>query len=280
MNRQELTDTVFRKKSVLCVGLDSELAKIPAHIKEGKSSEDAVFEFNKAIVDATIQYTVAYKPNLAFYEAMGLAGWNALYRTVAYIRSLGEPVFVIADAKRADIGNTSRLYASAFFGDGQTTPAFDAVTVAPYMGSDSVSPFLSFEGKWVILLALTSNPGADDFQLTQTPEGMQLFERVLTQSKQWGNEGNMMYVIGATRAEMLQKVRTIVPDNFLLIPGVGAQGGDLGEVLKNGWNNSGGLLINASRSIIFASSGVDFADAAASEAARMQAEMAEFINKQ
>lgn len=280
MNRQELTDLVFRKKSVLCVGLDSELAKIPGHIREGRTDEDAVFEFNKAIVDATIQYTVAYKPNLAFYEAMGLAGWNALYRTVAYIRSLEEPVFIIADAKRADIGNTSRLYASAFFGDGKTSPDFDAVTVAPYMGSDSVSPFLSFEGKWVILLALTSNPGADDFQLTQTPDGMQLFERVLTQSKQWGNENNMMYVIGATRAEMLKKVRTIVPDNFLLIPGVGAQGGDLGEVLKNGWNNSGGLLINASRSIIFASSGNDFAEAAATEAARMQTEMAEFINKQ
>ncbi|MPM05120.1 Orotidine 5'-phosphate decarboxylase [bioreactor metagenome] len=280
MNRQELTDLVFRKKSVLCVGLDSELAKIPGHIREGRTDEDAVFEFNKAIVDATIQYTVAYKPNLAFYEAMGLAGWNALYRTVAYIRLLEEPVFIIADAKRADIGNTSRLYASAFFGDGKTSPDFDAVTVAPYMGSDSVSPFLSFEGKWVILLALTSNPGADDFQLTQTPDGMQLFERVLTQSKQWGNENNMMYVIGATRAEMLKKVRTIVPDNFLLIPGVGAQGGDLGEVLKNGWNNSGGLLINASRSIIFASSGNDFAEAAATEAARMQTEMAEFINKQ
>ncbi|HCB63495.1 MAG: orotidine 5'-phosphate decarboxylase [Bacteroidetes bacterium GWF2_43_63] len=279
MNRQELTDIVYRKKSVLCVGLDSEYAKIPAHIREGRSIEDAVFEFNKEVVDATINYTVAYKPNLAFYEAMGLPGWSALYRTVAYIRSLNEPVFIIADAKRADIGNTSRLYASSFFGDGKTTPDFDAVTVAPYMGKDSVSPFLSFEGKWVILLALTSNPGADDFQLTETPDGMQLFERVLEQSKQWGNAENMMYVVGATRAEMLRKVRAIVPDNFLLIPGVGAQGGDLNEVLKNGWNKSGGLLINASRSIIFAASGVDFATAAADEAARMQKEMARFINQ-
>lgn len=279
MNRQELTDLVFKKKSVLCVGLDSELAKIPAHIKEGRSAEDAIFEFNKAIVDATIQYTVAYKPNLAFYEAMGLPGMIALHKTVAYIRSLNEPVFIIADAKRADIGNTSRLYASAFFGDGKTAPDFDAVTVAPYMGKDSVSPFLSFDGKWVILLALTSNPGADDFQLTVTPDGMQLFERVLHQSKQWGNADNMMYVVGATRADMLKKVRNIVPDNFLLIPGVGAQGGDLNEVLKNGWNNSGGLLINASRSIIFASSGEDFAAAASNEAARMQNEMAQFINQ-
>ena len=279
MNRQELTDLVFKKKSVLCVGLDSELAKIPAHIKEGRSAENAIFEFNKAIVDATIQYTVAYKPNLAFYEAMGLPGMIALHKTVAYIRSLNEPVFIIADAKRADIGNTSRLYASAFFGDGKTAPDFDAVTVAPYMGKDSVSPFLSFDGKWVILLALTSNPGADDFQLIETPDGMQLFERVLNQSKQWGNADNMMYVVGATRADMLKKVRNIVPDNFLLIPGVGAQGGDLKEVLKNGWNNSGGLLINASRSIIFASSGEDFASAASNEAARMQNEMAQFINQ-
>ena len=279
MNRQELTDLVFKKKSVLCVGLDSELAKIPAHIKEGRSAENAIFEFNKAIVDATIQYTVAYKPNLAFYEAMGLPGMIALHKTVAYIRSLNEPVFIIADAKRADIGNTSRLYASAFFGDGKTAPDFDAVTVAPYMGKDSVSPFLSFDGKWVILLALTSNPGADDFQLIETPDGMQLFERVLNQSKQWGNADNMMFVVGATRVDMLKKVRNIVPDNFLLIPGVGAQGGDLKEVLKNGWNNSGGLLINASRSIIFASSGEDFASAASNEAARMQNEMAQFINQ-
>lgn len=279
MNRQELTDIIFKKKSVLCVGLDSELVKIPAHVKEGRSAEDAVFEFNKAIVDATIKYTVAYKPNLAFYEAMGLAGWSALYRTVAYIRSLSEPVFIIADAKRADIGNTSRLYASSFFGDGITVPNFDAVTVAPYMGKDSVSPFLSFEGKWVILLALTSNPGADDFQLNETTDGMQLFERVLEQSKQWGNADNMMYVVGATRADMLRKVRAVVPDNFLLIPGVGAQGGDLNEVLKNGWNKSGGLLINASRSIIFASSGVDFAEFAAKEASSMQNEMAQFINQ-
>ena len=279
MNRQELTNLIFRKKSVLCVGLDTELSKIPAHIREDRSVEDAVFEFNKAIVDATIQYAIAYKPNLAFYEAMGISGMIALHKTVDYIRSLNEPVFIIADAKRADIGNTSRLYASAFFGDGKTAPDFDAVTVAPYMGSDSVSPFLSFDGKWVILLALTSNPGANDFQLTEMPDGMRLFEMVLHQSKQWGNADNMMYVVGATRADMLKKVRNIVPDNFLLIPGVGAQGGNLNEVLKNGWNISGGLLINASRSIIFASSGGDFAEAAAKESCRMQNEMAQFINQ-
>lgn len=278
MNKKQLSEIIFSKKSVLCVGLDSELSKIPAHIREGRSAEDAIFEFNKAIVDATLPYTVAYKPNLAFYEALGLAGWSALYRTVAYIRSLNEPVFIIADAKRADIGNTSRLYASAFFGDGKTTPDFDAVTVAPYMGSDSVSPFLSFDGKWVILLALTSNPGADNFQLIEK-DGEQLFEKVLATSATWGSDENMMYVVGATRAEMLKKVRKIVPNHFLLIPGVGAQGGDLTEVLKNGWNNSGGLLINASRSIIFASSGGDFAEAATSEAAKLQKEMAEFINQ-
>lgn len=278
MNKQQLTETVFAKKSVLCVGLDSELSKIPAHIREGRSAEDAIVAFNEAIIDATWEYTIAYKPNLAFYEAMGLAGMSALVRTVQYIRSKKEPMFIIADAKRADIGNTSRLYASAFFGDGKTAPDFDAVTVAPYMGKDSVSPFLSFEGKWVVLLALTSNPGADDFQLTSA-DGVQLFERVLAKSKEWGSDENMMYVVGATRAEMLKKVRMIVPDNFLLIPGVGAQGGDLNEVLKNGWNKSGGLLINASRSIIFASSGMDFAEAAAAEAGRMQSEMALFINQ-
>jgi len=278
MNKQQLTETVFAKKSVLCVGLDSELSKIPAHIREGRSAEDAIVAFNEAIIDATWKYTIAYKPNLAFYEAMGLAGMSALVRTVQYIRSKKEPMFIIADAKRADIGNTSRLYASAFFGDGKTAPDFDAVTVAPYMGKDSVSPFLSFEGKWVVLLALTSNPGADDFQLTSA-DGVQLFERVLAKSKEWGSDENMMYVVGATRAEMLKKVRMIVPDNFLLIPGVGAQGGDLNEVLKNGWNKSGGLLINASRSIIFASSGMDFAEAAAAEAGRMQSEMAQFINQ-
>jgi len=279
MNKQQLTEMVFAKKSVLCVGLDSELSKIPAHIREGRTAEDAIVAFNEAIIDATWEYTIAYKPNLAFYEAMGLAGMSALYRTVQYIRSKKEPMFVIADAKRADIGNTSRLYASAFFGDGKTAPDFDAVTVAPYMGKDSVSPFLSFDGKWVVLLALTSNPGADDFQLTTSNDGMQLFERVLAKSKEWGTDENMMYVVGATRAEMLKKVRQIVPENFLLIPGVGAQGGDLNEVLKNGWNKSGGLLINASRSIIFASSGVDFAEAAAAEAGRMQNEMARFINQ-
>jgi orotidine-5'-phosphate decarboxylase len=279
MNKQQLAEMVFSKKSVLCVGLDSELSKIPAHIREGRSAEDAIVAFNEAIIDATWKYTIAYKPNLAFYEAMGLAGMSALYRTVQYIRSKEEPMFVIADAKRADIGNTSRLYASAFFGDGKTAPDFDAVTVAPYMGKDSVSPFLSFDGKWVVLLALTSNPGADDFQLTTSNDGMQLFERVLAKSKEWGTDENMMYVVGATRAEMLKKVRQIVPENFLLIPGVGAQGGDLNEVLKNGWNKSGGLLINASRSIIFASSGVDFAEAAAAEAGRMQNEMARFINQ-
>ncbi|PKP03091.1 MAG: orotidine-5'-phosphate decarboxylase [Bacteroidetes bacterium HGW-Bacteroidetes-6] len=278
MTRQELTDIIFAKKSVLCVGLDSELSKIPAHVRAGRSVEDAIFEFNKAIIDATLPYTVAYKPNLAFYEAKGLAGMSALYRTVSYIRSLKEPVFIIADAKRADIGNTSRLYASAFFGDGISTPDFDAVTIAPYMGVDSVSPFLGFEGRWAVLLALTSNPGANDFQMIESADG-QLFEKVLQQSKTWGNESNLMYVVGATRAEMLKKIRSIVPEHFLLIPGVGAQGGDMNEVLKNGWNKSGGLLINASRSIIFASTEDDFALAAKTEAERMQKEMEAFINQ-
>ncbi len=278
MTRQELTNIIFTKKSVLCVGLDSELSKIPAHIRDNNSPEDAVFEFNKAIIDATLPFTVAYKPNLAFYEAMGLPGMSALYRTVAYIRSLNEPAFVIADAKRADIGNTSRLYATAFLGNGTTSPNFDAITVAPYMGIDSVSPFLGFEGKWAILLALTSNPGANDFQMIQNADG-QLFEKVLQQSKTWGSEENLMYVVGATRAEMLKKVRSIVPNHFLLIPGVGTQGGDMNEVLKNGWNNSGGLLINASRSIIFASAGNDFALAAKAEAQKMQKEMEDFINQ-
>lgn len=279
MNRKELTESIFRKKSVLCVGLDSEYNKIPAFLREGKSVADAVTDFNKAIIDATLPFTVAYKPNLAFYEALGLEGWMALQQTLAYLKSLEEPVFVIADAKRADIGNTSRLYASAFFAGQNGAATFDAVTVAPYMGIDSVSPFLSFEGKWAIVLALTSNPGADDFQM-QSTGNERVFERVLKTSSAWGNESNMMYVVGATRADMLRKVRSIVPEHFLLIPGVGAQGGDLNEVLKNGWNNSGGLLINASRSVIFASTGDDFADAAAKEAQRMQLQMADFINMQ
>ncbi len=278
MNKTQLTELVFKKKSVLCIGLDSELSKIPAFLRENKSVGDAIFEFNKAIIDATLPYAVAYKPNLAFYEALGIEGMSALYKTVEYIRSTDDPVFLIADAKRADIGNTSRLYASAFFGNQNQTEGFDAVTVAPYMGVDSVSPFLSFDGKWAIVLALTSNPGADDFQM-QHLESELLFERVLRTSAGWGNDGNMMFVVGATRADMLRRVRQIVPDHFLLIPGVGAQGGDLNEVLKNGWNNSGGLLVNASRSIIFASQDSDFAEAAAAEAGKMQAEMAAFINQ-
>ncbi|NLL27754.1 MAG: orotidine-5'-phosphate decarboxylase [Bacteroidales bacterium] len=278
MKKSELTNLILRKKSVLCVGLDSDLSKIPSCISNNKNTSDTIFEFNKAIIDTTIPYSVAYKLNLAFYESAGIAGWDALMKTVSYIRSLKEPSFIIADAKRADIGNTSKQYANAFFGDGTTNPDFDAITVAPYMGYDSVAPFLTFKDKWVILLALTSNSGADDFQLATLDDKTKLFEKVLLKSKEWGNDENMMYVVGATRPEMLKKIREIVPDNFLLIPGVGAQGGDLLEVLTNSWNNSAGILINASRSIIFASNDESFAQAAADEAKRMQLIMENFIN--
>lgn len=259
MNSKHLFENIKQKGSFLCVGLDSDIKKIPEFLFE---NEDPVFEFNKRIIDATAPYTVAYKPNVAFYESRGAEGWNTLIKTADYIKSEHPDIFVIADAKRGDIGNTSKLYARAFFEDN----SFDAVTVAPYMGEDSVTPFLSYEDRWVILLALTSNKGADDFQYHEA-DGVRLFEKVLKISKNWGSIDQMMYVVGATRAEMLSDIRKIIPKHFLLIPGVGAQGGSLSEVVKYGMNSECGLLVNSSRGIIFADSSKDF-DAIASEKAK------------
>lgn len=269
MTRQELTALIRERKSFLCVGLDTDPAKMPAHLR---SANDGVFQFNRAIIDATIDHCVAYKPNLAFYEAMGIEGLRQLKLTMDYLHSLDKPVFTIADAKRGDIGNTSERYARAFL-DPQGDFNFDALTVAPYMGADSVTPFTVYPGKWVILLALTSNKGAFDFQLTEDKEGTPLYQRVLETSKQWGNEENMMYVVGATKAEMLTDVRRIVPGSFLLVPGVGAQGGSLEEVCRYGLNADCGLLVNSSRGIIYASNGPDFAEAAANEAIKLQQQM-------
>ena len=276
MNRKQLIQLIKTKKSFLCVGLDSDIDKIPAHLK---NAEDPVFEFNRQIIDATLEYTAAYKPNLAFYESRGIKGMLSLHRTMEYLSKFSDQCFTIADAKRGDIGNTSTQYARAFFDPHASGFNFDAVTVAPYMGEDSVSPFLKFENKWVILLALTSNKGANDFQLIESESGEPLFENVLKTSQQWGSASNLMYVVGATRAEMLGRVREIAPDHFLLVPGVGAQGGSLNEVAKYGLNADCGLLVNASRSIIFASSGEDFAEKATEEARNMQQEMAEILSR-
>lgn len=272
MTRDELFAKIQEKKSFLCVGLDTDLTKIPQFLLE---EEDPIFAFNKAIIDATAQYAVAYKPNSAFYECHGLQGWAALEKTAAYIKETYPDQFLIADAKRGDIGNTSKMYAKAFL---ENMP-FDSITVAPYMGADSVSPFLSYEGKWVILLALTSNSGAFDFQYMTENTQEKLFEKVLNVSKLWGNENNMMYVVGATKAEQLQQIRKIVPNSFLLVPGVGAQGGSLEEVAENGMNANCGLLVNSSRGIIYASSGDDFANAAAEEAEKLQMQMADLLAK-
>ena len=272
MTREQLFENIRRKQSFLCVGLDTDVNKIPEHLFD--ESEDPIFEFNKAIIDATADLCVAYKPNLAFYESLGLEGWDVLERTVEYIRAHYPDQFIIADAKRGDIGNTSAMYARAFFNNMD----FDAVTVAPYMGEDSVKPFLTYDGKWVILLALTSNKGAFDFQFTEAKEsGERLFESVLRTSSQWGNADNMMYVVGATKADMLADVRRLVPDHFLLVPGIGAQGGSLQEVARHGMNAQCGLLVNSSRQIIYASSEADFADKARAEAQRVQAEMKELL---
>lgn len=265
MDRSTLVTEIFRKKTFLCVGLDSEADKIPRHLN---AFDDPVFEFNRRIIDATRDYCVAYKPNLAFYEALGPEGWVTLKRTVEYI---GSQHFIIADAKRGDIGNTSRKYAEAFF----QKMAFDAVTVAPYMGADSVTPFLDFEGKWVILLALTSNKGSGDFQrstLLDTQEP--LWETVMRRAQQWGNPGNLMFVVGATRPEAFARVREIAPEHFLLVPGVGAQGGDLDTICRYGLTGDCGLLVNSSRSIIYASAGEDFEEKAKIEAIKLQQEMA------
>lgn len=264
-----LVEEIKRKKSFLCIGLDVDLKKIPSHLL---NKEDPIFEFNKAIIDATHHLCVAYKPNTAFYEAYGTDGWSSLKKTIDYINANHPKIFTIADAKRGDIGNTSTMYAKAFFDDLN----FDSVTVAPYMGKDSVEPFLAFKNKHTILLALTSNTGAFDFQ-TQEVENTFLYKYVLEVSKTWENSENLMYVIGATKADFLSEIRTIVPDNFFLVPGVGAQGGDLKAVCDFGMNNKIGLLINSSRVIIYASSGEDFAQAAASSAHQLQQQMATIL---
>jgi orotidine-5'-phosphate decarboxylase len=270
MTTQQLHDQIKIKKSFLCVGLDVDLNKIPKHLLE---LEDPIFEFNKAIIDATHDLTVSYKPNIAFFEAYGIKGWMSLQKTINYINSTYPDIFTIADAKRGDIGNTSSMYAKAFFEDLN----FDSVTVAPYMGKDSVEPFLAFENKHTIMLALTSNEGAFDFQ-TLPVDGKELYKHVLETSKTWKNSENLMYVVGATKAEYFTEVRKIVPDSFLLVPGVGAQGGSLSEVCKYGMNDNIGLLINSSRGIIYASNGTDFADVARAEALKIQQEMAEIIS--
>ncbi|MDD2412029.1 MAG: orotidine-5'-phosphate decarboxylase [Bacteroidales bacterium] len=274
MNRTELIAEIKRKKSFLCVGLDTDMAKIPEFLK---SSEDPIFEFNKAIIDATLPYAVAYKPNLAFYEALGISGMESLSKTVRYINSLREKVFIIADAKRGDIGNTSERYANAFFNNVDKKENYNALTVAPYMGEDSIKPFMGFDRAWVIILALTSNKGAFDFQMDVVESGERVFEKVLRISSQWGSIENTMYVVGATKADMLLDVRKIVPHHFLLVPGVGAQGGSLSEVAKFGMTDECGLLVNASRSIIYASKEKDFAQKAAIEAKNMQMEMSKLI---
>lgn len=265
MNFTQLFEQIKKKKSFLCVGLDSDIAKIPAHLLD---AEDPVFEFNKAIVDATAEYAIAYKPNIAFYESRGLEGWRSLEKTVQYIKANHPEVFTIADAKRGDIGNTSQMYAKAFL----ETLDFDAITVAPYMGEDSVTPFLQYPEKWVILLALTSNKGAYDFQFFEQ-EGEKLYEKVLKKSQEWGNARNMMYVVGATKADMLDGIRRLVPDHFLLVPGVGAQGGSLEEVAKYGMNKHCGLIVNSSRGIIFADKTERFAIRAGEEARALQQSM-------
>lgn len=270
MTTQELINQIRQKKSFLCIGLDVDLNKIPKHLL---SLEDPIFEFNKAIIDATHDLCVSYKPNIAFYEAYGIKGWVSLQKTINYINNTYPDIFTIADAKRGDIGNTSSMYAKAFFEDLN----FDSVTVAPYMGKDSVEPFLAFENKHTIMLALTSNEGAFDFQ-TIVVDGRELYKKVLETSKSWKNSKNLMYVVGATKAEYFTEVRKIVPDSFLLVPGVGAQGGSLSEVCKYGMNDNIGLLINSSRGIIYASSGADFAAKAREEAFKMQQEMEEIIS--
>ena len=267
MNQQQLFEQIQKKRSFLCVGLDTDILKIPKHLKE---TSDPIFSFNKEIIDATADFSVAYKPNLAFYESLGSQGWESLEKTVHYVREKHPDIFLIADAKRGDIGNTSNLYARAFF----DKLDFDAVTVAPYMGEDSVKPFMTYLDKWVILLALTSNKGAFDFQfLKDEQSGDQLFESVLKTSQNWGTTENMMYVVGATKAEKLKEIREIVPEHFLLVPGVGAQGGSLQEVAKNGMNNKCGLLVNSSRGIIYASAETDFAEKAGKAAEEVQQEM-------
>lgn len=272
MNRSELVNQIKAKRSFLCVGLDTDLKKMPEHLLK---EEDPIFAFNKAIIDATADYCVSYKPNLAFYEAFGVKGLISFEKTIKYLKDNYPNHFIVADAKRGDIGNTSAMYARTFFDEYDV----DSLTVAPYMGEDSVTPFLGYEGKWVILLALTSNKGSHNFQLTEDNNGERLFEKVLRTSQNWGNADNMMYVVGATQGRMFEDIRKIVPNHFLLVPGVGAQGGSLEEVCKYGMNKDCGLLVNSSRGIIYASKGEDFAEQAAKNAKELQQQMDKELEK-
>ena len=267
MNRQQLIEQIKTKKSFLCVGLDTDLKKVPQHIL---NEEDPIFSFNKAIIDATAPYCVSYKPNLAFYEAFGVKGLISFEKTVKYLKENYPHHFIIADAKRGDIGNTSAMYARTFFEEYD----IDSLTVAPYMGEDSVTPFLGYEGHWVILLALTSNKGSLDFQMTTDEQGERLFEKVLKKSQQWGTKDNRMYVVGATQGSMFEDIRKLAPEHFLLVPGVGAQGGSLEEVCRYGMTSDCGLLVNSSRGIIYASTGSDFAEVAGQKAKELQEQMA------
>lgn len=272
MTKQTLFENIRRKASFLCVGLDTDLQKIPPHLLK---EEDPIFAFNKTIIDATAPYCIAYKPNLAFYECYGVKGWMAFEKTVRYVREHYPDQFIIADAKRGDIGNTSAMYARTFFEETDV----DALTIAPYMGEDSVTPFLGYAGKWVILLALTSNKGSHDFQLTDDARGEKLFERVLRKSQQWGNDEQMMYVVGATQGRMFEDIRRIAPNHFLLVPGVGAQGGSLEEVCRYGMNKTCGLIVNSSRAILYADRTEAFADAARGEAQAVQEQMARYLDE-
>lgn len=269
MDKKTLIEEIKSKQSFLCVGLDVDLDKIPSHLLD---EEDPIFTFNKAIIDATKDYTVAYKPNIAFYESLGYQGWQSLEKTLNYIP---KNCFTIADAKRGDIGNTAKMYASTFFNRYQ----FDSVTIAPYMGRDSIQPFLDFEGKWTIILGLTSNAGAFDFQFLETKTGSSFFEEVIAKSAQWGDDKNTMYVVGATKTDYFRKIRNLIPNHFLLVPGVGAQGGSLEEVCEFGLNKEVGLLVNSSRGIIYASNGKDFAEKAADSAEEMQKQMASILRR-
>lgn len=271
MNRKELVNNIKKKGTFLCVGLDPDLKKLPVHLQ---NHPDAIFEFNKAIIDATTPYAVAYKPNLAFYESLGVNGWKAFEDTVGYIKANYPDQFIIADAKRGDIGNTSKMYARSFFEHLDV----DAITVAPYMGEDSVTPFLGYQDKWVILLALTSNKGSEDFQMIKDENGNAIFEDVLLKSQKWGTPSELMFVVGATQGESIKKVRQIAPENFLLVPGIGAQGGSLEETIKYGMIEDCGLLVNSSRSIIYASTGTDFAEAAGKEASKLASEMSKYLS--
>lgn len=272
MERKQLIEQIFTKKSFLCVGLDTDLNKIPKFLL---NEEDSIFSFNKAIIDATAPYCVAYKPNLAFYECYGLKGMEAFEKTITYLKEKYPNHFIIADAKRGDIGNTSKMYAQTFFKKYNV----DALTIAPYMGEDSVKPFLEYEGKWVILLALTSNKGSHDFQLFEDKDGVRLFERVLSKAQEWGTTENLMFVVGATQGSLFADIRKLAPDSFLLVPGVGAQGGSLQEVCKYGMNKDCGLLVNSSRGIIYASSEANFAEIAGEKAKELQQEMEKELDK-